>query len=110
MTSENTIDNDVLHSSYKVNDPDHRNYDAYMENVCAGTIFKAISHGVSSAKRRQDTRLGVSRVPLLDMTGSGRELFYQQRLLMNLPWYCTEPVQQITINNKDCFQWTFIYS
>ncbi len=43
-----------------------------------GKRFPAIFPGVSGARRRQDSRLGVSRIPLLEMSGAGREGCYQQ--------------------------------
>ena len=109
LTSENTIDEDDSANPYRVLDADHRNYDPTMEGTAAGTIFPSSAAGVPSAKRRRDERLGVSRVPLLEISGSGREGFYQQKILMNLPWYCPEPVESITIDGKEALEWTFVY-
>ena len=79
VTAENTIDVDNEAEPYQVSDKHHRNYDPYMETVVrAGEVFKGTRPGVPSARRRQDSRLGVSRLPLLEMSGSGREGFYQR--------------------------------
>ena len=78
-----------------------------MENTAAGETFKASCRGVPSVRRRHDARLAVSRVPLLEPSGVGREGFYQQKLLLNLPWYCPEPARTTTINGKECLEWTF---
>jgi hypothetical protein len=109
LTSENTIDEDHSANPYRVLDANHRNYDPTMEGTAGGTIFSPSAPGVPSARRRHDERLGVSRVPLLEISGSGREGFYQQKMLMNLPWYCPEPVKLITIEGKEAQEWTFAY-
>ena len=36
--------------------------------------------------------------------------FHQQRLLMSLARYCTEPPLKITVGGKDALQWTFKWS
>ena len=106
-TSENTIDADE-EKFYRDVDKNHCNYDYIMESrVQPGKRFPAIYPGVSGARRRQDSRLGVSRVPLLEMSGAGREGFYQQRLLLSLAWWCSTPVENIAINGKEALQWTF---
>ena len=105
LTSENTIDIDEGECVYKVVDENHRNYDYVMEaRVQPGKRFPAIFPGVSGARRRQDSRLGVSRIPLLEMSGAGREGFYQQRLLLSLAWWCRTPVETITVDGKDALQ------
>jgi len=75
-----------------------------------GKRFSAVFPGVSGARRRQDSRLGVSRVPLLEMSGAGREGFYQQRLLLSLAWWCSAPVELLSIDGRDTLQWTFQWS
>jgi hypothetical protein len=108
ITSEDTIDFDNGDYPYKVCNENHCNYDYIMEGrVEPGTRFPAVFHGVSGARRRQDSRLGVSRIPLLEMSGAGREGFYQQRLLLSLAWWCSTPVESLSIDGKDALQWTF---
>ena len=41
-------------------------------------------------RRRRNTELAVSRTPILQPLGEHRERFYEQRLLLGLPWYCIE--------------------
>ena len=111
LTSENTIDMDEGDCAYKVVKENHRNYDYAMQTaVQPGTRFPAIFPGVLGARRRQDSRLGVSRIPSLDMAGAGREAFYQQRLLLSLAWWCSTPVETVSINDKEALQWTFHWS
>ena len=107
LTSENTIDDDDCETAYRVLDADHRNYDPVLEGTAIGTIFPASAPGVPSARRRHDQRLGVSRIPCLEISGSGREGFYQQKLLLSLPWYCPEPIKSIMIDGKETLEWTF---
>ena len=98
LTAENTIDIDEEGGDpYTPAEPDHRNYDLQMERTPAGTQFPSTAHGVAGARRRQDSRLGVSRPPLLEPAGSGREGFYQQRSLMVLAWWCPGPAQPIDV-------------
>ena len=111
LTSEDTIDFDNGDCVYKVVDENHCNYDYVMEKKTqAGKRFAAVFSGVPGARRRQDSRLGVSRIPLLEMSGSGREGFYQQRLLLSLAWWCSTPVESLSIDGKDVLQWTFQWS
>ena len=111
LTAEDTIDVDEEGADpYTVVDPNHRNYDLRMERAPAGMQFPSTMPGVAGARRRQDSRLGVSRPPLLEPSGSGREGFYQQRLLMSLAWWCPGPVQPIAVNGKDALQWTFVWT
>ena len=108
LTSEDTIDFDGDDCPYKVVDKNHRNYDYVMEaRVQPGKRFPAVFPGVPGARRRQDSRLGVSRISLLEMSGAGREGFYQQRLLLSLAWWCSTPVESLSIDGKDALQWTF---
>ena len=79
LTAENTIDVDEEDANpYKLVECDHRNYDLQMEKTSAGTQFPSTAPGVAGARCRQDSRLGVSRPPLLEPAGSGREGFYQR--------------------------------
>ena len=111
LTSENTIEFAEGDCEYKVVDKNHRNYDYVMEaRVQPGKRFPAVFPGVSGARRRQDSRLGVSRTPLLEMSGAGREGFYQQRLLLSLAWWCSTPVEVLSIDGKEALQWTFQWS
>ena len=109
LTSENTIDVDAGPDPYRVSDRDHRNYDPYMESVPAGTSFAFIMKGCCGARRRNDSRLGCSRVPLLEPFGEGRENFYQQRLLLGLAWYSPVAPKKVVIADKEVTEWMFVW-
>ena len=55
------------------------------EAIPPGTLY-ASAYGVSGARRRRNARLAVSRPPFLEPMGGKREEFYEQRLLLGLPW------------------------
>ncbi len=79
LTAENTIDVEEEDANpYKLVECDYRSYDLQMERTPAGTQFPSTAPGVAGGRRRQDSRLGVSRPPLLEPAGSGREGFYQR--------------------------------
>ena len=110
LTSENTVDDEDPVDGYRVVDANHRNYDRFLEGVAAGTRFPATMQGVPGARRRHDARLGVSRMPLLEMCGAGRENYYQQRLLTSLAWWCPGPALPVTVNGKEALQWSFVWT
>ena len=110
LTSENTVDDEDPVDGYRVVDANHRNYDRLLESVAAGTRFPATMQGVPGARRRHDARLGVSRMPLLEMCGAGRENYYQQRLLTSLAWWCPGPALPVTVNGKEALQWSFVWT
>lgn len=111
QTSENTINFDEDDDTYKVVNKTHRNYDQFMEaRVEAGTRFPGLFSGVAGARRRADSRLGVSRIPLLDIAGAAREGYYQQRLLLSLAWWCSTPVESVVVEGKAVFHWVFNWS
>jgi hypothetical protein len=132
LTAENTIDFDAVNFCREVN-PNHKDHDPLLEATTPGKQFPSVMPGCSGARRRHDSRLGVSRPPLLEPSGGGREDpgatyakstlspwvcivmilvqdFYQQRLLMSLAWFCTDPPQKITVGDKDALQWTFTWA
>ena len=90
----------------KIIDKDHRNYHPKMEALAPGTKVPAFFSGVPGARRRLDSRLGVSRLPMLDPCGTSRETFYQAQLLQGLAWYASEPPVEKTINGKQSLVWT----
>ena len=68
----------------------HRNYDEFMENTAPGKHFPSTVQHIPGCKRRISSRLGVSRVPMIEPIGQSREMFYEAKLLLALPWYCEE--------------------
>lgn len=110
LTSENTIDADVGGDPYRVIDPDHRNYDPLLETTAPGTQFASTMFGCPGARRRNDSRLGVSRPPLLEPSGDGREDFYQQRLLLGLAWWSPGSPKKVVVAGKEAVEWTFCWT
>ena len=79
----------------------HRHFDELAQNLKPGTSFRSHAHAVRCsrgvcqcqmplAKRRPDARLGVARFATFELSGEQREKFYEQRLLLTLPWYIVE--------------------
>ena len=90
----------------KVIDKHHRNYDAKMEALAPGTKFPGFFPGVPGARRRLDSRLGCSRLPMLEPCGTSRETYYQAQLLQGLSWFCSEPPREETVDGKQALIWT----
>ena len=83
----------------------HRNCDAFMESTAAGKRFPSTAQHVPGCRRRMNSRLGVSRVPMIEPIGQNREAFYEAKLLLALPWFCEE-LPQTTADGADS-AWTF---
>ena len=66
----------------------HRHYDAFCEGAPPGMKFKPRAQGLEMLQRRKQAHLAVSRTPFLEPLGGSRENFYEQKLLLGLPWYC----------------------
>ena len=80
-------DNDVEDSSNRFVETDHRHYDAFMEGQPPGSMYASRWKGVHTAKRRAHSRLGIAKTQHLEPIGGTRERFYQQKLVLGLPWY-----------------------
>lgn len=80
-------EDDVEDSSDRFVETDHRHYDAFMEGQPPGKTYASRWKGVDAAKRRSHSRLGVAKTQHLEPIGRTRERFYQQRLILCLPWY-----------------------
>ena len=91
-------------------DATHRHYDRQSSRLPAGNTLAAApeKRALSGATRRMNTNLCVPRSSFIEPYGEGRELFYEQRLLQGLPWYCNEIPRQIATQdeNKE-LRWTF---
>ena len=66
----------------------HRHYDKFAESLVPGTRLASTAVGVGGVRRRLQARLGISRVPFIEPIGDKREAFYEQKLLLGLPWHC----------------------
>merc|ERR1711953_400397 len=85
----------------------HRNFDAFMEEVIAGTHFKGDVKHVPGSKRRQLSRLGCSRLPTIEPIAGTREDFYEAKLVTSLNWYCPSLPTTIDEGGKQYVEWTF---
>ena len=89
-------------------DTSHRNYDEIMEATRPGVYFASTAKHVPGGKRRDQLRLGVSRVPFIEPIGASREDFYEAKLVLALPWYCPEMPKVVqTEDGLDVTEWTF---
>ena len=87
-TTENTMgDDEAAHLSPE---PNQRHFDRFCEGIPPGQRFVSDLEGVGGVRRRVQTRLAVNRNAWIEPLGSGREPFYEQRLLLALAWYCDE--------------------
>jgi hypothetical protein len=86
-------------------DTSHRHYDEIMEAVEAGSTFPSAKH-VNGARRRKQGRLGIGRVPFIEPFGEKRESFYEQRLILSLPWYCPTPPAYAADGSAE---WRFVW-
>ena len=106
MTAEDTIE-ERAEDAEDV-DENHKNFDEFMESVAPSTHFLPIAKDIPGCKRRSQLRLGVSRVPTIEPIGASREMFYEAKLLLALPWFCPEvPEVQADGNGKSKTVWTF---
>ena len=67
----------------------HRHYDARAETIAVSTRLNGTIQEATRMSRRKNSELAVSRTPVLEPLGEQREHFYEQRLLLGLPWHCT---------------------
>ena len=87
-TSENTMS--AFDEDRVPDDPTHRHYDQRVSLLKAGDKFPCARLRIASetAVRRQNSNFRVPRSAFLEPLGGGREAFYEQRLLLGLPWHC----------------------
>jgi hypothetical protein len=77
-----------------------------METVKEGTVFKSNGPGLESSRRRKQTRLGISRTAFIAPLGESREEYYEQKLLLTLPWFCSSSPKKNTDGDAE---WKFIW-
>ena len=102
QTAEDTIE-DVPEDAPPT-ETHHRNYDEFMESITPGKHFPSTAQHIPGSKRRISSRLGVSRVPMIEPIGQSREMFYEAKLLLTLPWFCEELPQKMA-DDSDA-EWT----
>ena len=103
QTAEDTIE-DVPEDAPPT-DIHHRNYDELMESTAAGKLFPSTAQHIQGCRRRMNSRLGISRTPMIEPVGASREMFYEAKLLLALPWFCEE-LPQTSADGTDS-EWTF---
>ena len=105
-TAEDTIE-DRAEDADDV-DENHKNFDEFMESLAPGAHFLPIVKDLPGCKRRSQLRLGISRVPTIEPIGASREMFYEAKLLLALPWFCSEiPQVRVDDNGRSTTEWTF---
>jgi len=102
QTDENTMEHD---NEDVQGDSHHRHYDSFAEKTHPGTKFHSRCVDCDVYQRRHQARLGVCRVPYLEPLANQREDYWQQKLLLALPWYCKEPPKNI----DGGLDWIFIW-
>ena len=99
-------DDDYAEDTSRFVETDHRHHDAFMEGQPPGKTYAARWKGVASAKRRLHSRLGVSRTQWFEPIGQTRESFYQQKLVLGLPWFADGAPQLVeTAGAKRAVSW-----
>ena len=103
-TNEDTVEHD---DDIPV-DASHRNYDEQMENTPPGARFLAACKHIPGCRRRKQSCLGVPRLPFIEPIGESREAFFEQKLVLALPWYASQMLS--VVNNAagtPCTEYTF---
>ncbi len=86
---ENTRDKEHKTAGHLASDPvSHRHYDEFASKLKPGASFRSRSSFSRApvAKRRENLELACSTTYDFEPVGETREDFYQQRLLLALPW------------------------
>ena len=96
---------DVEDSPDRLVETDHRHYDAFMGTQPPGKTYASRWKGVDTAKRRAHSRLGVAKTQHLEPIGRTRERFYQQRLVLGLPWYADSAPLLVETGNTKHVSW-----
>ena len=102
QTAEDTIED--LPEDAPPTETHHRNHDEFMESTAPGKHFPSTAQHIPGCRRRIGSRLGVSRVPMIEPIGQSREMFYEAKLLLALPWFCEELPQKMA-DGSDA-EWT----
>ena len=92
-------------------EPDHKDYDDFSESVPEGQRFRSSMKHVEGLRRRHQSRLAFSRVAPIEPFCASREQFYEQRLLLVLPWFCeAPPVTRLAPDGQSLVEWTFTWT
>ena len=107
-TEETTVDGEEA-ERLATDDLCHRHFDSTASALAPGTSLACAQRcrAIPSAHRRRNTDLCVPRSAFREPLGEGREAFFQQRLLLGLPWHCVpKPKTRQRSRDKDV-TWTF---
>ena len=86
---------------------DHKHLDGCNEQEPPGKRYPARIRGAYSAKRREHSKLAVSRYANPEPIGQTREAVYKQRLVLVLPWYAdSAPEVDVTAGGEKSMRWT----
>jgi len=87
---------------------DHKDYDEFSETCFEGQRCASSMKHVEGLRRRNQSRLAVSRVATIEPFCATREKFYEQKLLLGLPWYCEAPPStRLAEDGQVLVDWTF---
>ena len=100
QTEENTMEHDDEDVQCQAH---HRHHDEFSERTRPGQKFLSRAADCDVYQRRKQARLGVCITPFLEPLGKKREDYYEQRLLLGLPWYLDESPKIVDGE----LQWTF---
>ena len=76
-------------------DKSHKDYDHRAQSMQVGKKFGGMNEYATTMRRRANTELACTRTRFIEPFGDQREDFYEQRLLLGLPWYCTHDPELI---------------
>ena len=77
-------------------DKSHKYYDHRAQSMLVGKKFGGMNEYATTMRRRANTELACTRTRFIEPFGDQREDFYEQRLLLGLPWYCTHDPQLVS--------------
>ena len=87
-------------------DPMHRHYHAAVSALEPGDAFPGMFK-IVSARRRTNGTLCVSRSAFIEPIGKSREDYYEQKLLLGLPWYCKARASATADSGGKSLTWVF---
>jgi len=103
---EQTDENTMEHDDEAVQcDAHHRHFDVFSEKTCPGHKFISRAVDCDVYQRRRQARLGVCRTQFLEPLANKREDYWEQRLILGLPWYCDESPKVVDGELEWVFKW-----
>ena len=93
-----------------IDDKCHKDFDLQCSRVGAGLEVKCATDlevEIPSPKIRHNRDLCVARGAFLEPCGKGRDAFYEQRLLVGIPWHCYRKPLTGNTNQNNKARWFF---